>query len=54
MILPFCQESQRRSSPKKIHLEVIDIQDWNSRKGLNDCIYFFGDLHSRFHILIYS
>ena len=53
MIIPFCQENQRRSSPKKINLEVIDIQDRNSRKRLNDSLYFFGYLHSRFHILIY-
>ena len=27
MILPFCQKNQRQSSPKKIHLKVIDILD---------------------------
>ena len=27
MILSFCQKIQKRSSPEKIHLKVIDILD---------------------------
>ena len=51
MILLFCQKNQRRSSPEKIHLKVIDILDWHSRKSSNDSLYFYGDLYRRFHIL---
>ena len=36
MILPFCQKNRRWSSPEKIHLKVIDILDWHSRKSSSD------------------
>ena len=32
MMLTFCQKIQRRSSPEKMHLKVIDILDWHSKK----------------------
>ena len=54
MILPFCQKNQRRSSPEKIHLKVIDILDWHSGKISNNSLYFYVDLHRRFHILLSS
>ena len=54
MISPFCQENQRRSSPEKMHLKMIYILDWHSRKSSNDSLYFYGDLHRRFHILLSS
>ena len=54
MILLFCQKNQRRSSPEKIHLKVIDIIDWHSRKSSNGFLYFNGDLDRRFHILLFS
>ena len=53
MILLFYQKNQRRS-PEKIHLKVIDILDWHSRKISNDPLYFHGDLHRYFHILLSS
>ena len=52
MILPFCQKNQRRSCPEKIHLKVIDILDWHSRNSSNDSLYFYGDVHRHFHILL--
>ena len=54
MILPFCQKNERRSSPEKIHLKVIDILDWHPKKISNDSLHFYGDLHRRFHILLSS
>ena len=54
MILHFCQKNQRRSSLEKIHLKVTDILDSHPRKSFNDSLYFYGDLHRRFHILLSS
>ena len=48
------KKNQRRSSPEKIHLKVTDILDSHSRKSFNDPLYFYGDLHRRFHILLSS
>ena len=42
-------KKQRLSSPKKMHLKVIDVLDWHSRKSSNDSLYFYGDLLRRFH-----
>ena len=36
--------------PAKIHLKVIDILDWHSRKSSNSSLYFNRDLYRRFHI----
>ena len=47
-------KNQRRSSPEKINLKMIDILHWYSRKSSNDSLYFYGDLHRRFHILLSS
>ena len=54
MTLPFCQKYQRRSSPEKIHLKMIGIPVWHSRKSSRDSLYFYGDLHRFFHILLSS
>ena len=54
MILSFCQKNQRRSSPQKVHLKVIHILDSHSKKSSNDSLYFYGDLHIRFHISLSS
>ena len=54
MVLPFCQKNQRRSFPKKIHWQVIDFLEWHCRKSSNDFLFFYVDLHSRFHILLSS
>ena len=37
---------------KKIRLKVIDNLAWHSRKSSNGSLYFYGDLHRRFHILL--
>ena len=55
MMLPFCKKkNQRWSSPEKKNLKG----DWHSRsdsrKSSNDFLYFYGDLHRRFHILLSS
>ena len=42
-------KKKRQSSPEKIHLKVIDVLDWHSRKSSNDSLYFYGDLFRRFH-----
>ena len=51
---PSAKKIQRRSSHEKIHLKVIDILDWHSRKNSNDSLYFYGDLHRRFYISLSS
>ena len=33
---------------------MINILDCHSRKSSNDSMYFYGDPHRRFHILLYS
>ena len=40
MILPFCQKNQRQSSPEKMHLKVIGILNWHSRKSSSDSLTF--------------
>ena len=55
MILrPSVKKNQRWSSPAKIHLKVINIPHWCSRKSSNNSLYFYGDLYRRFHILLSS
>ena len=51
---PSAKKTQRWSSPEKIHLKLTDILDWHSRKISNDSMYFYGDFHRRFHIMLSS
>ena len=51
---PSAKKNQRWSFPKKMHLKVIDILDWHSRKSFNNSVYFYRDLCGRFHILLSS
>ena len=46
---PSVKKNQRWSYPAKIHLKVIDVLDWHSRKSSNNSQYFHGDLYKRFH-----
>ena len=39
---------------QKIHLKVIDVLDWHSRKSPSNSLYFHGDLYGRFDILLSS
>ena len=48
-VLP--KKNQIWSSSEKIHLKVIDILDWHSRKNSNDSLYFSEELHRRFHTI---
>ena len=48
------KKNQRWSYPTKIHIKVIDVLDWHSRKSPNNSLYFHGGLCKRFHILISS
>ena len=48
-VLP--KKNQIWSSSEKIHLKVIDILDWHSRKNSNDSLYFSEELHRRFHAI---
>ena len=50
---PLCQKNQRWSYPAKIHLKVIDVLDWHSRKSSSNSLYFHGDLYMRFHVLLF-
>ena len=40
--------------PAKIHLKVIDILDWHSRKSSSNSLYLHGDFYRRFHVLLSS
>ena len=51
-IKPPCQKNHRWSSPAKIHLKIIDILDWHSRKSSNNSLYFYGDLYRQFQMLL--
>ena len=42
------------SYPTKIHLKVIDVWDWHSKKSCNNSPYFHGNLYRRFHVLLSS
>ena len=46
------KKNQRWSYLAKIHLKVIGILDWHSRKGSSNSLYFHGDLYRRFLILL--
>ena len=48
-VLP--KKNQIWSSSEKIHLKVIDILDWHSRKNSNDSLYFSEELHRRFRTI---
>ena len=53
--MTLCQKkNQRWSSPKKIHLNVIENLDLHSRKGSNIYRYFYGDLYRHFDMFISS
>ena len=49
VLRPSVKKNQRWSYPAKIHLKVIDVLDWHSRKSSNNSQYFHGDLYRRFH-----
>ena len=53
-ILPFCKKKQKWSSPEKSTVKA----DWHSishsRKSSNDSLYFYGDLHRRFHVFAFQ
>ena len=51
---PSVKKIQRWSYPAKIHLKVINVLDWHSRKSSNNSLYFYGDLYRRFHVLLSS
>ena len=51
---PSVKKSQRWSYPAKIHLKVIDVLDWHSRKSSSNSLYFHGGLYRRFHVLLSS
>ena len=51
---PSANKNQRWPSPAQIHLKMIDMLGWHSRKGSNNSLYFYGDLYRRFHILLSS
>ena len=51
---PLCEKSERSSHPTKIHLKVIDVLDWHSRKSSSNSLYFYGDPYRRFHTLLPS
>ena len=51
-IKPPCQKNHRWSSPAKIHLKIIDILDWHSRKSSNNSLHFYGDLYRQFQMLL--
>ena len=54
-IVPLCQKKSKSIlSRKKIHLKVIDILGWHSRKSSNNSFYLYGDLYRPFHILFFS
>ena len=44
---PSAKKNQRWSYKKKskLHLKVIDILDWHSRKSSNNSLYLYGDLY---------
>ena len=46
------KKNQRWSYFAKIHLKVIGIPDWHSRKGSSNSLYFHRDLCRRFLILL--
>ena len=48
------KKNQRYSSPTKIHLKMIDILVWHSRKGSNNSLYFYENLCRLFHILLFT
>ena len=37
-----------------MHLKVIDIPDRHPRKSSSNPLYIYGDLYTRFHILLSS
>ena len=51
---PPAKKNQGWSFSAKIHLKVIDILEWNSRKSPNISLYFYGGPYKRFHLLLSS
>ena len=51
---PSVKKNQRWSYPAKIHLKVINVLDWHSRKSSNNSLYFYGDRYRCFHVLFSS
>ena len=52
--LPSVKKSRRWSYPAKVHLKVIDVLDWHSRKSSSNSLYFNGVLDRPFHVLLSS
>ena len=50
---PSVKKNQRQSYPAKIHLKVIDILYWHSRKSASNSLYFHGNLYRRFHVVLF-
>ena len=48
------KRNQKWSYPTKIHVKVIDVWDWHSKKSPSNSPYFHGDLYRRFHVLLSS
>ena len=56
-VTPLCQKkkkTQRWSYPAKIHLKMIDVLDWHSKKSSSNSLYFHGDHYRSFHVLLSS
>ena len=52
--LPKKKKTQRWSYPAKIHLKMIDVLDWHSKKSSSNSLYFHGDHYRSFHVLLSS
>ena len=48
------KKTQRWSYPAKIHLKMIDVLDWHSKKSSSNSLYFHGDHYRSFHVLLSS
>ena len=55
MILPFCKKKKSRMIFSRKNTLTADWHSRShSRKGFNDFLYFYGDLHRHFHMLLSS
>ena len=52
--VPLSKKNQRRAFPAKIHLKVVDVLEWHSRKSSSNSLYFHGDFYRCFHVLLSS
>ena len=51
---PSVKTNQRWSYPAKIHLKVIHVLHWHTRKSSSNSLYFHWDLYRRFYALLSS